>query len=304
VSWDDPCRVPEPIPTMPSLACLNGEFLPPDAARVPIWDRGFLFGDAVYEVCRVAGGRSWLEREHLERLRRSLAEIRIEGVDLAALADRMRATIQRSGIAEGTIYVQITRGVAARRHAFPRPPVPPTELIVVQPYDDAPTAALRESGVAAISHPDLRWARRDIKSTNLLANVLANEAAHASGAAEAILVDGDGFVTEATHSSVLWVRGGAVEGSPEGPGILPGTTRGLIRRLVAEEDLAFREACVTLDELKAADEVFLAATTSEVLPVVRVDGTAIGAGRPGPVAQRLGAAFREAMDRWRASGAG
>ena len=188
---------------MDSLACLDGKLMPVDQARVPIWDRGFLFGDAVYEVMRLYQGHCWLEDEHFARLRRSLAALAFPPVDLDRLTTRIHRTISASAVEEGTVYLHLTRGVAPRSHAFPRPPVPPTELIVVRPYDDGPTAELRAAGVCAISHPDLRWKRCDIKSTNLLANVLANEAAHQAGCYEAILTGADGLVSEATHTSVL-----------------------------------------------------------------------------------------------------
>ena len=141
--------------------------------RVPVWDRGFLFGDAVYEVFRMYRGRRWLEPEHLARLRRSLTELDFGPYELERLIERMDRTVAASEIREGTVYVQITRGVAPRSHAFPDPSVPPTELIVVRPYDDGPAARLRQQGARMISQPDLRWKRCDIKSTNLLANVLA-----------------------------------------------------------------------------------------------------------------------------------
>ena len=257
---------------MESLACLNGELMPVDEARVPVWDRGFLLGDGVYEVFRLYQGCCWLEDEHMDRLRRSLAEMDHPAHDFKALASRILRTIATSGVQEGTVYIQITRGVAPRLHAFPKPPVPPTELIIVRSYDDAPTARLRETGVPVISHPDLRWKRCDVKSTNLLANVLANEAAHRAGCYEAVLVDKDGLVTEATHSSVLWVRDERIEGTPEGPIILPGTTRGSTssgcRR--HRDALSRRVTRVTLDELRAADEVFLLGTTIEVLPIVSI----------------------------------
>ena len=191
---------------MEVLACLNGEIMPVEQARVPVWDRGFLFGDSVYEVWRTYRGRCWLEPEHVARLRRSLKELDFPPVDLERLMDRVHRTLAASGIEEGTVYVQITRGVAPRAHAFPDPPVPPTELIIARPYDDGPTARLREAGAAVISHPDLRWKRCDVKSTNLLANVLAMEAARRAGCQEAVLVDSAGLVTEATHSSLIWVR--------------------------------------------------------------------------------------------------
>lgn len=214
------------------------------------------------------------------------------------LLERVHRTIAASRVGDGTAYVQITRGVAPRLHAFPDPPVPPTELIVIRPYDDGPTARLRATGVSVISQPDLRWKRCDVKSTNLLANVLANEAAHRAGCYEAVLVGEDGVVTEATHSSVVWVRGGRLGGTPEGPGILPGTTRLLTLRLAADIGLPFEASPVTLADLSVADEVLLLGTTIEVLPVVAIDCRPIGDGAPGPVARKLQGAFRAAVERW------
>lgn len=279
------------------LACLNGEILPAAEAKVPIWDRGFLFADSVYEVLRLYTGRMWLEREHFDRLRRSLAEMRFPDVDLHRLRDRIGRLLVASGVGEGTVYIQITRGVAPRLHAFPDPPVPPTELIVVRAYDDAETARLRVSGVAAITQPDLRWKRCDVKSTNLLANCLANEEAHRKGAYEAILVD-DGRVTEATHSSLLWVRDGRLEATPEGFEILPGTTRAGLPKIAAGEGLTIHDSVISPDDLYRADEVILTGTTIEVLPVVAIDGRAIGGGRPGTIAGRLQEAFRRAVSSW------
>jgi D-alanine transaminase len=287
---------------MESLASLNGEIMPVDQAKVPVWDRGFLFGDAVYEVIRLYQGRCWLEVEHFARLRRSLAEMDFPPVDVDGLADRVRRTIVASGIGDGTAYIHVTRGVAPRHHAFPVPPVAPTELIVIRPYDDGPTARARDRGVGIISQPDLRWKRCDVKSTNLLANVVANEAAHRLGCYEAVLVSADGYVTEATQSSLLWVRGGRIEGTPRGPGILPGITRQILQRLVDEVGIALVEIRATLEELKATDEVLLLGTTIEVLPVVTVDGHPIDGGTPGRVTRELQGAYRSTVERWLASG--
>jgi D-alanine transaminase len=283
---------------MQELACLNGETMPVEHARVPVWDRGFLFGDSVYEVFRMYAGRCWLWDDHLARLRRSLKELEFPPHDFERLTQRIEATISASGIREGMVYVQITRGVAPRAHVFPDPPVPPTELIVVRPYDDGRTAALRQTGARLKSHPDLRWKRCDIKSTNLLANVLAVEAARRAGCQEAVLFDTAGFVTEATHSSLLWVRGDRLEGTPEGHEILPGMTRQHVLRLARALDIPFAAARVSLDELAACAEVMLFGTTIEVLPVVEVDGRPIGSGRPGPVAERLAAAYRRDVEQW------
>jgi D-alanine transaminase len=283
------------------LACLNGEIMPVEEAKVPVWDRAFLFGDSVYEVFRTYRGRCWLEEEHLARLKRSLKELDFVPHNLDLLVQRMHVTIEASGIQEGTVYIQITRGVSPRAHHFPDPPVSPTELIIVRPYDHGPTQRLREIGVSVISLPDLRWKRCDIKSTNLLANVLAIETARRAGAYEAVLIDSNGRVTEATHTSLLWVRGGRLEGTPEGHEILPGMTRQLVLRLITRLDISFASAQVGLEELKASDELILVGTTTEVVPVVQIDGAPTGSGRPGPVTRRLQDAYQAAVDAWLAA---
>jgi D-alanine transaminase len=283
---------------MSSLACLNGDLMPVEEAKVPVWDRGFLFGDSIYEVFRLYRGRLWLEAEHTARLARSLREMEFPHIDLGRLIERVRRTIVTSGIVEGTAYIQITRGVSPRSHPFPSPPVPPTELIIVRPYDDAETAELRMTGVRVNSQPDLRWGRCDVKSTNLLANVIALEHAKKAGGYEAVLVDRDGLVTEATHSSILWVRDGRLEGTPDGPEILPGTKRHFVQTLAPKSGLEFVECRVTLDELKASDEVLLLGTGIEVLSVNMIDGQAVGAGKPGPVGRRLHEAYRAAVEQW------
>jgi D-alanine transaminase len=283
---------------MQELACLNGETMPVEQARVPVWDRGFLFGDSVYEVFRMYGGRCWLWDDHLARLRRSLKELDFPPYDLERLAQRIEQTIAASAIREGMLYVQITRGVAPRTHAFPDPPVAPTELIVARPYDDERTVKLRRTGAKLLSQTDLRWGRCDIKTTNLLGNVLAVEAARRAGCHEAVLVDPTGFVTEATHSSLLWVRSGHLYGTPEGYEILPGMTRRHVLRLADALEIRFAAERITLDGLKACDEVILFGTTLEVLPVVEVDGQRIASGRPGPIAERLATAYRHDVERW------
>jgi D-alanine transaminase len=289
---------------MQSMACLNGEIMPAEAAKVPIWDRGYLFGDAIYEMLRIYRGRPWLEREHFDRLRRSLEGLEFEPHDLGPLIERCRETLSTSRVQEGTLYIQISRGVAPRAHAFPDPPVHPTELIVVRPYDDAPTAALRESGASTVSHPDLRWKRCDIKTTNLLGNILALQTAKRVGAAEAILFDSDGLVTEATHSSVLWVRDGQLGGTPESHEILPGVTRRLTETFGAAKAHSYEAARITLDELRDSDEVLLLGTTIEVLPVISLDGKPIGDGKPGPVTRALLDAYRRDVAEWLAAAPG
>ena len=299
VNWAWPRKGPS---AMQVLACLNGEIMPVEEAKVSVWDRGFVFGDSVYEVFRMYRGRCWLEAEHLARLKRSLGELDFAPHDLGRLMDRAYATIRASGIEEGNTLCADHARCGTRSHVFPQPPVPPTEVIIVRPYDDEPTARLRETGVPMISHPDLRWKRCDIKSTNLLANVLAIETARRSGAFEAVLINAQGFVTEATHTSLLWVRKGRLEGTPEGHEILPGMTRQLVLRLTGSLDIPFQNVHVTLDELKSADELILVATTTEVVSVIELDGAPIGKGTPGPVALRasIGLMKRQSRTGWQA----
>ena len=281
-----------------SLACLNGEIMPLDEAKVPVSDRGFLFGDAVYEMLRIYKGGAWLEHEHFERLKRSLEGLHFEPFAIGPLVARCWETMLASKVEEGTLYIQISRGVAPRAHAFPDPPVPPTELIVVRPYDDAPTASLRERGAATFSHPDLRWKRCDLKTTNLLGNILALQAAKRAGGFEAILFDSDGLVTEATHSSVMWVRDGRLSGTPEGHEILPGMTRHLVENILPSTPYSLDPGRISLADLKSCDEVLLLGTTIEVLPVISVDGEKIGGGTPGPVARTLQDAYRRSVGDW------
>lgn len=281
-----------------SLACLNGVIMPADEAKVSVWDRGFVFGDSVYEVCRIYQGRNWLEEEHFDRLARSLRELEINGIDMAALRRRTLATIKHSNILEGTVYIQITRGVAPRGHAFPDPPVTPTELIAVRPYDDSKTAAYRQQGVTIISYPDLRWGRCDIKSTNLLANCMALEHVKRKGGFEAALIDHDGLLTEATHSSLLWVRNGQIEGTPLNENILPGCTRLITNLLTDRLSMKIHDTKIDLNTLRLADEVLLMGTTIEVMPVVKVDETTIGNGQPGPITRKLQQSYKIAIREW------
>jgi D-alanine transaminase len=281
-----------------SLVCLNGEIMPSDQAKVSVWDRGFVFGDAVYEVCRLYRGRPWLEMEHFARLERSLGELEIRGIDLRLLRKRMHHLIGQSHAGEGLVYIQITRGVAPRAHAFPDPPVPPTEFIAIKSYDDTATQEKRTSGVKMLSHPDLRWGRCDIKSTNLLANCLALEHVKRQGGFEATLVDKDGLVTEATHSSILWVNDGRIFGTPGDDNILPGCTRLLAGQLAERLGRKIEDAKISLTDLKKADEVLLMGTSIEVMPVVTLDEATIGDGKPGPVGVELQEAYRESVREW------
>src|SRR5947209_825232 len=278
---------------MEPLANLNGEAMPLAEAKISALDRGFLFGDAIYEVLRIYEGRPWLEEDHWRRLERSLTAIRIAGVDLGRLRRRMHETIAAGPFRDAVVYIQITRGAAPRTHPFPADAVP-LEFLFVQEFLDTYQQA-RRVGAAVITQPDIRWGRCDIKSTNLLANVLAMQSAKETGALEALFYLPDGTLTEGSHTSFFGVLGGAVLTAPNSNAILPGITRGLILRLAAQAGIAVREQVLKRNDLAQVSELFLTGTTSEVLPIVRVDEQPIGGGCPGPVTCRLQEAYEQAV---------
>ncbi len=280
---------------MRALANLMGQMMPLEEVKVSALDRGFLFGDAVYEVVRIYQGKPWLEEEHWQRLARSLEAIRIHGVDLVRLRRRVHDTIAAGQFREATLYVQITRGTSMpRRHAFPKQATP-LELLWVEDYNDDACAEMRRVGVGVITHPDLRWHRCGIKSTNLLANVLANQAAHEAGCNEALLYLPDGTMTEASHSSFFWVREGSVWTTPGVDNILPGITRALVLRLAGIANVTMREGHLRREDLPRLDELFLTGTTTEVLPVVQIDGKPVAKGTPGPVTRKLQEVYTQAV---------
>jgi D-alanine transaminase len=273
------------------LANLNGVTMPLSEVKVSALDRGFLFGDAIYEVLRVYSGRPWLEDEHFERLARSLEAVRIRGVDVTRVRRHMHETLIAAKAAEATVYIQVTRGAAPRSHAFPANATP-LELLWVAEFRDG-YAEARRTGAAVSLQPDIRWDRCDIKSINLLGNVLAMQAAKEAGCVEAVLYLQDGTLTEASHNSFFGVLDGIIRTAPNHPGILPGCTRGLVLRLAAEAGLRVREEPLRRDDLPRVSELFLTGTTSEVLPVTRVDDRTVADGRPG----RITLALQEAYDR-------
>ena len=277
------------------LIYLNGEFVPHAEARISVDDRGFLFADGVYEVVRVYEGRPFLMDAHLQRLRQGLTALRIDdpGVDgLAAVAERL---VEENGLRTGdaTIYIQITRGAAPRAHAFPPAGTPPTVYVAAKAFEPHPPAYYRD-GVAAITVPDTRWSRCDIKAVSLLANILANQAAKEAGAFEALFVR-DGIVLEGSHSNLFVVYDDTLVTYPACNYILAGITRQRVIDLAAQLGIPVVEAPIPLDRILAAAELFLSGTTTEILPVTRLDGRAIGDGRPGPITQRIQRAFRESL---------
>lgn len=278
---------------MRALANVNGETMPLEEARVPVLDRGFMFGDAVYEVLRIYRGRPWLQEAHFTRLAHGLDALGIRGVKLDRLKERLHATIAAGKFQEAVAYIHVTRGAAPRRHAFPANAVP-FELLYVQEFND-PYVELRRTGTKAITQPDIRWDRCDIKSTNLLGNVLAMQAATEAGCVEALLYLPDGTLTEGAHTSFFAVRDGVLLTRPNSAAILPGTTRDLVLRLAGQIGLAAREQALNRSELAKVSDLFLTGTTSEVLPIIRVDEHMIADGRPGSATLKLQAAFAQAV---------
>ena len=273
---------------MSRIAYVNGRYLPQSQASVNIEDRGYQFADGVYEVVHLYAGRLIDAESHLARLDRSLAEISLTPpMGRAALLHVLQEVARRNRVREGILYMQVTRGVARRDHAFPAAGVPPALAVTIRRTPPFPTDVSNWTG-RAITHPDLRWARCDIKSVALLPNVLAKQAARAQGATEAILVRPDGMVTEGASTSVWIVDAqGRLRTRQLDEMILPGCTRGALLALIAEAGIDCVEAPVSVAELRTAQEVFLTSASSFVKPMVAVDGAPVGDGTVGPVTRAL-----------------
>jgi D-alanine transaminase len=270
------------------LVYLNGQYRPAREATISALDRGFVFGDGIYEVWRVVHGRMFEAERHQARLQRGLSELRIVRPKEASL-DGITSIAERllrenvSGGGEATVYVEITRGMAPRTHYFPPADTAPTMLVMASAF--TPSDA-RFSGTRVITQPDVRWLRCDLKTIQLLPNVLARQAATEAGASEAIFVR-DGVITEGTHTTVFAVIDGVLRTHPANHLVLPGVTRDVVLELAGEVDLPVREAAIGIDELPNAMELFLSGTTTDITPVLRVDDRVIGNGAPGRVARAL-----------------
>ena len=281
---------------MSRIAYVNGRYVPHGEASVHVEDRGYQFADGVYEVVAVVGGKLIDEDPHLDRLDRSLRELRIAPpMGRAAMKVVMRELLRRNGIRNGIIYIQATRGVARRDHPFPKDAA--TALVMTVARKAPPSAAILDTGVKAKSVPDIRWGRCDIKSVSLLPNILAKQAAREAGAYEAWLVDEKGCVTEGSSTNA-WIvtRDGELVTRPLGNEILSGITRLSIKKLVEQGGIRMVERPFTLDEAKSAREAFVTSATSFVTPVVQIDDAIIGNGKPGSVARRLFEAYLAYMD--------
>lgn len=278
---------------MPDIGFVNGRFLSLDEATVSVEDRGFQFGDGVYEVIRTYRGLPFQLDAHLARLERSAKAIDLSlPWNIRQWVDYVHEGITRGGYPESKVYLQLTRGAAPRDHVFPATAKPTAVMTVREMRPLEP--GLGESGVAVMTMDDWRWGRCDIKSVNLLPNVIARQRAKEAGAFEAVFIR-SGRVTEGAVSNVMIVKAGHVLTAPEGEQILSGVTRTIMLELIRKEGLPAEERFVTQEEFLRADEIFLTGTTVEVLPVVRVDGQPIGSGKPGPVTLKLQAAFQRVV---------
>lgn len=279
-----------------ALANWNGEEMALGDVKVSVLDRGFLFGDAVYEVVRIYRGQLFHLQDHLDRMRKSLAVMRIATVNNEILSQRLEQIVTASQVVDGLAYVQITRGEAPRAHRYPDHAVP-NVLMYVDQFND-PYADSRGAGVSAVTHPDIRWGRNDIKATSLAANCMAAQYAHERGCADVIFVDFDGTVTEGSHTSIFGVRQGMIIVAPASPHVLPGITKKLIVELADSSGIQLCPEYIKQSDLHGLDELFLAGTPEEILAIVQVDDRPIGGGVPGPVVKKLQFQFRQLVEDW------
>lgn len=269
---------------MSRIVLVNGAFVPEEEAKVSVFDRGFTFADGIYEVTAVIGGKLVDCEAHMARLERSCGEISLPlPWSRAELVSLHRDLMARNSLTEGGVYLQVTRGAADRSFPWKGMTLTPT-LVMFTQARTLPREAGK--GYKAITTPDLRWARRDIKSVGLLAQVLAKQAAVTAGCDEAIMLDGD-VITEGGSSTVWIVKGDRLISRPLSNAVLPGITRQAVLSYLGETGMSFEERPIRLDELFEAEEAFVTAATSLVMPVVEVDGRPIGGGQPGPKARRL-----------------
>lgn len=286
---------------MSRIAYVNGRYVRHGEASVHIEDRGYQFADGVYEVCEIWNGYIVDETRHLDRLERSLRELSIRmPIGREALRVVLREVIRRNRVVNGIVYLQVTRGVARRDHAFPPADTPPSLVVTAKPIPRAKGDRMAEEGVAVITLPDNRWERVDIKSIGLLPNAIAKQKAKEAGAREAWFVDRDGFVTEGASTTAWIVTGeGTLVTRPNGRDILPGITRMTATEVARKAGLRIVERKFTVAEAKGAREAFITAASTVVMPVVRIDGEPVANGHPGSIASMLRAEFHAGAEKLR-----
>lgn len=278
---------------MPDIAYVNGKWSLLKEAQISILDRGLLFGDSVYEVLRASGFNIIGLEEHLERLHRSLQEIFIKGIKTEEIKSLLYEALERAGYSESFLYLQITRGIAAYRSHLWDPYLKPSILLIVTEHQPHPPE-FYERGVKIITVPETRWQRRDIKSTNLLPNVLAKHQADKKGAYEALFVEPDGRINEGASTNIFLLQQGTLLTPPVDHCLLPGVTRQiLIKKILPSMKIPVEERDCLLEDLYTAAEAFLAGTTTEIVGIVEVDGRPIGTGCVGPLTRKIHQAYRD-----------
>ena len=282
---------------------LNGEYVPRAQALIPVEDRGFIFGDGIYEGVRSVGGKMFEWAAHAERMDNGLKGLRInfDRAQIDALERVCEQVVEKNGLVDGEafLYLEVSRGAAPRTHFFPPATVHPTVFVSASKL--VVPRKMRDEGCAAVTYPDMRWKRRDWKTVNLLGNVLARQAAAEAGAYEAILHE-DGIVTEGAATNVFAVLDGVLRTHPLTQRILPGITRKVVMELIAELKLPVKEEAIPFAQLAHAEEIFVCGSTTDVTPVVTVDGATVGDGKPGPMSAKLRDAFEARL--YQAAGAG
>ena len=282
---------------MSRIAYVNGAYVPMDMAFVHIEDRGYQFADGVYEGITVASGKLIDLEPHLDRLERSLGELQIDmPMGRRAMTVVFKETVRRNRLADAFLYIQVTRGVAKRDHSFPVT-AHSTLVVTARRLDLSAVKARAQMGIKVSSQPDIRWGRCDVKSISLLPNILAKQAARETGGFEAVLYDEDGYVTEGSSTNIWMVtEDGTLVTRSTDDNILPGITRATIMKIAEELQMKVEARAFTLDEAKAATEMFLTSSTSCAMPIIEFDGTKIGAGVPGAAAKRLAEAYWAYID--------
>ena len=283
---------------MARIIYVNGRYCSYTDAVVHVEDRGFQFADGVYEVCFIHNTRIVDLKGHLDRLDRSLSELRMATpMSRPALTHVMNETVRRNKVRNGFIYMQVTRGVARRAFSFPRHDIRSSLTCLSRPHDEAKNNAAARKGICAITVPDIRWSRRDIKSISLLPQMLASQEALDQGCAEALLVEDDGFITEGSHANA-WIvdQNKCLITRRADNSILRGRTRSAVASMIEKQGLKFEERAFTVKEALAAKEVFVTSTTALLMPVVQIDGKKIGNGVPGETSIKLRRLICEAYD--------
>jgi len=279
---------------MEVLEYLNGEYLEPGTAEISALDRGFIFGDGVYEVVRIYNGKFFTLEPHLRRMERGLREIRVQlDSGIEGLMEKCEEARKKSQVKEGSIYVQVSRGAAARTHFFPAADTSPTVYMYVSNVNNEALAQTWEKGVSAITAEDIRWHRCDVKSVNLLPNILAAQKAKDAGCWEAIQIRPDGMVTEGTRTNLFIVRNGILMTPPLSHWILSGITRSVVIEVCRRKGIPFVEANLTEEIVKDASEIFMTGTVSEITPILQVDEATIGDGVPGSITRMVQKGLKE-----------